>query len=67
MDELTGSPEYHSRSKKPVRVTLVLATAFLFVFTSFQALQNLQSSLNQLHGLGAVSYTHLTLPTIVGV
>ena len=55
MDELTGSPEYHSRSKKPVRVTLVLATAFLFVFTSFQALQNLQSSLNQLHGLGVVS------------
>lgn len=55
MDEVTGSPEYHSSSKKPVRVTLILATSFLFVFTSFQALQNLQSSLNQLHGLGVAS------------
>ena len=55
MDEVSGIPEYRSGSKRPVRETLVLAASFLLVFTSFQALQNLQSSLHQEHGLGVAS------------
>ncbi|KAL8576928.1 hypothetical protein ACOMHN_065655 [Nucella lapillus] len=55
MDVLTGTPEYHSNSKRPVKETLILAVAFLCEFTSFQALQNLQSSLNQEQGLGVAS------------
>jgi hypothetical protein len=42
MDMIVGTPEYKSESKRPVRDSVILGVAFLCVFTSYQALQNLQ-------------------------
>ncbi|XP_025092541.1 protein unc-93 homolog A-like [Pomacea canaliculata] len=55
MDAFSGTPEYRSTSKQPLKETLLLAVTFFFIFTPFQALQNLQSSLNQHESLGILS------------
>lgn len=55
MDAIAGTPEYQSVSKKPVKDAVLLGVTFLCVFTSFHALQNLQSSLHQDEGLGMAS------------
>lgn len=59
MDTVSGTPEYHATTKRPTRETVVAAISFLFVFTAFQALQNLQSSLHQQQGLGVASLAAL--------
>jgi len=41
--------------KRMLKNLIVLSSAFLLLFTAFQSLQNLQSSLNKEEGLGTVS------------
>lgn len=55
MEAVSATPEYQSATTRPWKETLILAFVFLLVFSPFQAIQNLQSSVNQLHGLGVSS------------
>nr|KAG5691767.1 hypothetical protein BaRGS_014767 [Batillaria attramentaria] len=55
MEAISATPDYQSNTDRPMKETIILAFAFVCVFSPFQALQNLQSSLNQEHGLGVTS------------
>lgn len=47
---------YHRMPKTTIiKNLLIVSIAFFFLFTAFQSLQNLQSSLNKEEGLGTVS------------
>ena len=50
------SPEERKKEKKKITKNVyVISFGFLFLFTAFQSLQNLQSSLNKDEGLGLAS------------
>ncbi|WAQ97261.1 UN93A-like protein [Mya arenaria] len=54
LDAVDVTPPPFGR-KRMLKNLVVVSGAFLFLFTSFQSLQNLQSSLNKEAGLGTVS------------
>ena len=43
----------------------ILSVSFLFLFTAFQSLQNLQSSLNKEEGLGTVSLSVIYISSVI--
>lgn len=50
------SPEERKKEKRKItKNVFIISFGFLFLFTAFQSLQNLQSSLNKDEGLGLVS------------
>ena len=50
------TPEQRKKEKRKITKNVyVISLGFLFLFTAFQSLQNLQSSLNKDEGLGLVS------------
>lgn len=51
----TGFADDNAEKRHIVKNLLVVSFGFLFLFTAFQSLSNLQSSLNQVQGLGVVS------------
>ena len=50
----TSSSEFSMTKCQIIKNILVVSVAFLFLFTAFQSLSNLQSSLNREEGLGTV-------------
>ena len=65
MANVAGPAEYHSSSMTPMRDTIILAVCFLCVFSSFEALQSLQSSLHHQQGLGVTSLAFLYTGLVV--
>lgn len=59
-----NSEKIRMSKKMILKNLLVVSIAFLFLFTAFQSLQNLQSSLNKEEGLGTVS---LSVIYVVGM
>ena len=51
----TGFVDASAEKKHIIKNLLVVSFGFLFLFTAFQSLSNLQSSLNRVDGLGVVS------------
>ena len=50
------TPKQRRKEKRKITKNVyVISLGFLFLFTAFQSLQNLQSSLNKVEGLGLVS------------
>lgn len=64
------TPEQRKREKRKITKNVyIISLGFLFLFTAFQSLQNLQSSLNKVEGLGfwslCVIYAALILSCIL--
>ncbi|KAL3993629.1 Ion channel regulatory protein UNC-93 family protein [Acanthocheilonema viteae] len=60
---LSGSEKYRSdKAKRKIRVNLwIVSLAFLFLFTAFHGLQNLQSSINGHLGIDSLSIFYISL------
>ncbi|KAK6113590.1 Ion channel regulatory protein UNC-93 family protein [Brugia pahangi] len=60
---LSGSEKYRSdKAKRKIRVNLwIVSLAFLFLFTAFHGLQNLQSSINGRLGTDSLSIFYISL------
>ena len=54
LDIEPSKPEFNMTKFQIIKNILVVSFAFLFLFTAFQSLSNLQSSLNREKGLGTV-------------
>lgn len=54
-----SSPEQNDLKGREIRNSVIVSLSFLFVFTAYLAIQNLQSSLNQDAGLGVTSLSCL--------
>lgn len=54
-DDKIAPEERKKEKRKIIKNVLVISFGFLFLFTAFQSLQNLQSSLNKDEGLGLAS------------
>ena len=54
LDVEPAKPEFSMTKFQIIKNILVVSVAFLFLFTAFQSLSNLQSSLNREEGLGTV-------------
>lgn len=70
MDNDDKHPEIEFADEKAekrniIKNLLVVSFAFLFLFTAFQSLSNLQSSLNQAEGLGVASLSVIYSALIV--
>lgn len=50
-----GFTDAKAEKKSIIKNLLIVSFGFLFLFTAFQSLSNLQSSLNKVDGLGVVS------------
>lgn len=60
---LSGAEKYQSdKAKRKIRVNLwIVSLSFLFLFTAFHGLQNLQSSINGRLGTDSLSYVFSSL------
>jgi hypothetical protein len=66
LDAIANDPQEAKRAKRMVYKNLfIVGLAWIFLFTAFQSIANLQSSLNTVNGLGTASLSTIYVSLIV--